>query len=56
MDSWLDFTLDPVNFPEANMTALTSYLHNAGQRYVPIVDPGIMVREHYDAYEKLVTG
>ncbi|OQS05119.1 lysosomal alpha-glucosidase [Thraustotheca clavata] len=41
MDRWLDFTWDPVNFPQANMSAFIDDLHAHDQHYVPIVDAGI---------------
>ena len=53
MDAYLDFTLDPVNFPESQMAALVTSLHANNQRFVPIIDPGIYVRdEEYDAYKE----
>ena len=51
MDKYLDFTLDPVNFAEADMTSFVDSLHANDQRFVPIIDPGIYVRDvSYDAY------
>lgn len=53
MDRYLDFTLDPVNFPQAQMDDLVSYLHSQGQRFVPIVDPGIYSQDKaYSTYAK----
>ncbi|OQR94692.1 lysosomal alpha-glucosidase [Achlya hypogyna] len=48
MDKWLDFTWDPVNFPQANFSAFVDDLHAHGQHYVPIVDAGIS--NQYDDY------
>jgi alpha-glucosidase len=45
MHAYLDFTLDPVNFPESEMTALVENLHTNDQHFVPIVDPGIYVSD-----------
>ncbi|KDO25346.1 hypothetical protein SPRG_09171 [Saprolegnia parasitica CBS 223.65] len=48
MDKWLDFTWDPVHFPQANFSAFIDDLHAHGQHYVPIVDAGIS--NQYDDY------
>lgn len=51
MDKYLDFTLDPVDFSPVDMTAFVTALHNNNQHFIPIVDPGIYVRDDtYDAY------
>jgi alpha-glucosidase (family GH31 glycosyl hydrolase) len=51
MDKYLDFTLDPVSFSQSDMTAFISSLHSQGQHYIPIIDPGIYVRDDsYEAY------
>ncbi|RLN59864.1 hypothetical protein BBJ28_00019744 [Nothophytophthora sp. Chile5] len=41
MDGFHDFTLDPVNFVQADMQKLLSDIHSNGQKFVPIIDPGI---------------
>lgn len=45
MHAYLDFTLDPTNFQESDMTALINDLHANDQYFVPIVDPGIYVSD-----------
>ncbi|KAG7401329.1 hypothetical protein PHYBOEH_001745 [Phytophthora boehmeriae] len=41
MDRFHDFTLDPTNFKRHDMTALMNEIHANGQKFVPIIDPGI---------------
>lgn len=50
MDGKRVFTLDPVNYPLSDMRALVQSLHDAGQRWIPIIDPGIKIDPGYTAY------
>uniref|UniRef100_H3GKG8 alpha-glucosidase n=1 Tax=Phytophthora ramorum TaxID=164328 RepID=H3GKG8_PHYRM len=52
MKSYHDFTLDPTNFPQAKMAAFMDEVHASGQKYVPILDPGIPDDARDYAYTK----
>ena len=54
MDNYLDFTLDPVLFSEADMDVFLTNLHDNNQKFVPIIDPGIYIRD--DSYDTLTRG
>jgi alpha-glucosidase (family GH31 glycosyl hydrolase) len=40
MNSYMDFTFDPVRFPSSEVQAFIQKLHANGQHYVVITDPG----------------
>jgi alpha-D-xyloside xylohydrolase len=40
MENYLDFTADPVNYPEDELRGFVEELHASGQHYVMILDPG----------------
>ncbi|TMW62648.1 hypothetical protein Poli38472_005266 [Pythium oligandrum] len=52
MNRFYDFTLDPVNYPQEAMTKLLSDVHSKGQKFVPIIDPGIPDDETDIAYKR----
>jgi len=52
MDSFKDFTFDPVNFPPSRMKSFADDLHQQHQYYIIIVDPGIHNEAGYSPYEK----
>ncbi|KAI8142898.1 alpha glucosidase [Fennellomyces sp. T-0311] len=51
MDTFQDFTFDPVNFPEERMIQLGKDLHANGQRFVVMVNAGKHYKSGYPAYE-----
>ncbi|KAG3048485.1 hypothetical protein PI125_g26710, partial [Phytophthora idaei] len=52
MKNYHDFTLDPTNFPQAKMAAFMDEIHSSGQKFVPIIDPGIPDDTNDYAYTK----
>lgn len=52
MDGWRDFTFHPKNFPLPEMQRFVADLHSRGQKWVPIVDPGIKVDVGYAPYDE----
>jgi len=51
MDRWKDFSFDPINYPLGEMQRFVSALEKKGQKWVPIVDPGISVLPGYEPYD-----
>jgi alpha-D-xyloside xylohydrolase len=51
MEAYRDFTTDSSNFPAAETKKFVDQLHADGMKFVPIIDPGIMVFSGYEAYE-----
>mmetsp|Transcript_21605 Transcript_21605/g.22362 ORF Transcript_21605/g.22362 Transcript_21605/m.22362 type:complete len:969 (+) Transcript_21605:105-3011(+) len=51
MEAFRDFTTDPSNFPLAETQKFVNQLHSDGMKFVPIIDPGIMIYSGYAAYE-----
>lgn len=54
MENYLDFTTDPVNYPEDQLRGFIEELHANGQQYVLILDPGISTA--YNNYTTLQRG
>lgn len=52
MNGYHDFTLDPVNFVQADLASLLNDVHAAGQHFVPIIDPGIPDSQEDEAYTR----
>jgi len=48
---WKDFTFDPINYPLEEMQRFVAALEKKGQKWVPIVDPGISVLPGYEPYD-----
>jgi Glycosyl hydrolases family 31/N-terminal barrel of NtMGAM and CtMGAM, maltase-glucoamylase/Trefoil (P-type) domain len=51
MDRWKDFSFDPKNYPLGEMQRFVAELEKKGQKWVPIVDPGISVLPGYEPYD-----
>ena len=53
MDGFRDFTLQPERYAAPELAAFLQQLRERGQRWVPIVDPGIKVDPGYPAYDEV---
>ena len=51
-DRWRDFTFDPERYPLEGMQRFVASLHASGQKWVPIVDPGIATFPGYAPYDQ----
>lgn len=54
MDSYKVWTTDPNNFPLSRFRDFVKTLHNNGQQYMMIVDPGVAIADNYAAYTDLM--
>jgi alpha-glucosidase len=52
MDAHQDFTVDPVNYPASEMRSFIGDLHRYDQKYVMMVDPGILRSPSYGPYAR----
>ncbi|KAI0808705.1 glycosyl hydrolases family 31-domain-containing protein [Xylaria sp. FL0064] len=52
MDGRQDFTLDPQNYPLDQVRNLVDELHQRGQKYVMMLDPGIHMADTYGPYSR----
>lgn len=50
MDRYLDFTLDPVNYPVEKLLPFVENLHKNHQKFIMILDPGIKIDSNYSTY------
>ncbi|KAI3326837.1 glycoside hydrolase family 31 protein [Xylariaceae sp. AK1471] len=52
MDNRQDYTLDPERYPLEKMRELIETLHQRGQKYVMMLDPGIHRLDNYSTYTR----
>jgi alpha-glucosidase (family GH31 glycosyl hydrolase) len=51
MSKYKLFTWNETHYPVNKVKAFTTELHNKGQKYVVIIDPGVKVEQGYEAYD-----
>ena len=56
MQDYYDFTYDAEMFPVDEMNRFVAKLHQNGQKFVPIIDPGIAVAVNHPDYEAYTEG
>lgn len=50
MEGYDDFTIDPIRYPHGDTLRFVREQHSQGRSVVPILDPGITIKESLPAY------